>query len=71
MPGNVCVVQEDQQGLQAQDGDNAGEAAEGKDDHQCYALASGELQLVEEGQRENGDKDVRYDVYAGVGEPEY
>jgi hypothetical protein len=34
-------------------------------------LASGELQLVEEGQRENGDKDVRYDVYAGVGEPEY
>jgi len=62
-------VQEDQQGLQAQDRDDAGEAAEGEDDHQRYALPSGELQLVEEGEGQDGDEDVGYYVYAGVGEP--
>jgi hypothetical protein len=55
--------------LQAQDGDDAGEAAEGEDDHQGYALALGELELVEEGQGEDGDEDVGNYVYAGVGEP--
>jgi hypothetical protein len=55
--------------LEAQDRDDAGEATEGEDDHQGYALTLGELQLIEEGQRKDGDEDVRYDVYAGVGEP--
>jgi hypothetical protein len=32
-------------------------------------LAFGELELVEEGQGEDGDEDVGYDIYAGVGEP--
>lgn len=49
VPGDVCVVQEDQEGLQAENGDDAGEASEGEDDHQRYALAFGKLQLVEEG----------------------
>jgi hypothetical protein len=55
--------------LQAEDRDDAGEAAEGEDDHQGYALAFGELQLIEEGQGKDGDQDVSYYVYAGVGEP--
>lgn len=33
MPGDVGVVQEDEERLQAQDRDDAGEAAEGEDDH--------------------------------------
>jgi len=71
VPGYVCVVQEDQQGLQAQDRDDASEASECEDDHQRYALTFGKLELVEEGQREDGDEDVGHYVYAGVGEPEY
>ena len=55
--------------MEAEDGDDAGEAAEGEDDHQGYALAFRELELVEEGQGEDGDEDVGYYVYAGVGEP--
>jgi len=70
VPGDVRIVQEDQQGLQAQDRDDAGEAAEGEDCHEGYALAFGELELVEEGEGEDGDEDVCYYVYAGVGEPE-
>lgn len=69
MPGDVGVVQEDQQRLQAEDGDDAGEAAEGEDDDKRYALAFGELELVEEREGEDSDEDVCYDVYACVGEP--
>lgn len=50
MPGDIFVVQEDEERLEAQDGDDAGEAAEGEDDHERYALAGGELELVEEGE---------------------
>ena len=56
--GDVGCLQEYEQGLQAQDGDDAGEAAEGEDDHQGDALAFGQLQLVEEGEGEGGDEDV-------------
>jgi hypothetical protein len=42
--GDVGRLQEDQEGLQAQDGNYAGEAAEGEDDLQGYALAFGELE---------------------------
>ena len=56
--GDVGGLQEDEQGLQAQDGDDAGEAAEGEDDHQGDALALGQLELVEEGEGEGGDEDV-------------
>jgi hypothetical protein len=55
--------------LQAEDGDDTGEAAEGEDDHERYALAFRELELIEEGEREDRDEDVGYYVYAGVGEP--
>jgi hypothetical protein len=44
--------------LQAQDRDDAGEAAEGEDDHQGDALALGQLEWVEEGEGEGGDEDV-------------
>ena len=62
-------MQEHQQGLQAEDRDDAGKATEGEDDHERYALAFRELELIEEGQREDGDEDVGYYIYAGVGEP--
>ena len=44
--------------MQAQDGDYAGETAEGEDDLQGYALAFGELELVQEREGEGGDEDV-------------
>jgi len=60
---------EDEEGLQPEDGDDAGQASKGEDDHQGDALAFGELELVEEGEGEDGDEDVCYNVAAGESKP--